>query len=190
MLWMLSASCRSRSTTSCWRWGQVCLKTQQSVQCILHMPKSSLTSGPLGFKRFVSWSLVLVRRLYEDGSPALSACWEDESINSELKAVAGASHAAVWHQRVLSSFAFTESRKRRRAATDDRLRQKSRQKHTLYIIYTYSYVCVSIRVCMYTTHLSNSRGESPGIKPGRAPRNKAPQPGREPSNKGINRWVW
>ena len=67
-----------------------------------------------------------------DGSPMLAACWEDESINAELKSVAASSHAMVFHQRVLSTFAFVEGRRQRRRQLPDRIVNK---KIVIYIMH-------------------------------------------------------
>jgi len=50
------------------------------------------------------------------GSPGLSACWTDETINRFLKMLSGHAHRRVWHRRVLDNFgvAYSFRSKRRR----------------------------------------------------------------------------
>ena len=59
-------------------------------------------------------------RLASHGSPAYHACWADESANFQLKVMCQAAHRAVWHGRVLATWAsksghdVTRARKKRR----------------------------------------------------------------------------
>ena len=66
------------------------------------------------------WSQpILLCRLLGDGSPAWSECWLDESENKMLKSIAASAFAgAVFHPRVLATWAFHEGRKgeKRKAA--------------------------------------------------------------------------
>ena len=65
-------------------------------------------------------------RLRTHGSPAMGACWKDESDNKLLKAMGGSAHAMVFHERVLSTWDLhnegPKSLKRKSFATVDCLR--------------------------------------------------------------------
>ena len=43
----------------------------------------------------------------------MGGTWLDESINAELRSVAAAAHAAVWHERLLSLFKAGAAKRRR-----------------------------------------------------------------------------
>ena len=45
-------------------------------------------------------------KAFEDGSPSQHACWQDETLNKEVAAVAQKAHRSVWMFRVLTTFSF------------------------------------------------------------------------------------
>ena len=53
-------------------------------------------------------------RLRTHGPAPWSACWAYESANALLRSIGQTAHAAVWHNRVLSSWVTAENTKRRR----------------------------------------------------------------------------
>ena len=58
--------------------------------------------------------LEIAGRLHLHGSPALTACWDDEAANLHFKRLASGAHELVWHARVLSGWRAFAERKRRR----------------------------------------------------------------------------
>lgn len=79
--------------------------------CLLGLPPIAPSIHPPTHHRHRS-----LRRLLTHGAPFLGNCWADESANNDLRSTARGAHAAVWHARVLLSWAAAETIKRRRTA--------------------------------------------------------------------------
>ena len=72
----------------------------------------------IGIKPKHHGMMEMARAIRTDGSPAITGCWDDESENKGVKQIARRAHEAVFHQRMLSTWAFVSRRGSKRRSLD------------------------------------------------------------------------